>query len=138
MSARVLTVCVLTAILHGGLALSAPARAPRYDLGALDASTRLAERVWHHPCNGRVDVIIQDLGPKYDGWAEFNHTTRPYTDCRAVIDVKPWWSSPHLCTVVLHEYGHLAGLDHSPNPRSVMHPYSPTDPRCKRLFRRAR
>ena len=28
-----------------------------------------------------------------------------------------------FCTVVVHEYGHLAGRSHSTNPRSVMFPF---------------
>jgi hypothetical protein len=38
------------------------------------------------------------------------------------------WSYPprQLCQIALHEYGHLAGFTHSPNPRSVM--YSPLQP----------
>jgi hypothetical protein len=27
-----------------------------------------------------------------------------------------------VCEIILHEYGHLAGLEHSTNPRSIMHP----------------
>ena len=39
------------------------------------------------------------------------------------------------CTLVLHEYGHLAGHAHSSNPRSVMYPtYNGPDERCTRTF----
>lgn len=35
------------------------------------------------------------------------------------------------CTLVLHEYGHLAGREHSDNPNSVMYPdYLRDDRRC--------
>jgi hypothetical protein len=31
------------------------------------------------------------------------------------------WGFRSICTAMLHEYGHLMGWDHSPNPRSLMY-----------------
>jgi hypothetical protein len=42
---------------------------------------------------------------------------------RAVSDVQ-------LCSLMVHEYGHLAGLEDSPDPNSVMYPRVGINPVC--------
>ena len=41
--------------------------------------------------------------------------------CLVEVDARRWkfWQ---LCSVFVHEYGHIAGLPHSPDPLSVMYP----------------
>lgn len=51
------------------------------------------------------------------------------------------YTGPDVCKIIVHEVGHLRGLQHSPDPRSVMYsPYhsSPMPSRCRHLPRRTR
>lgn len=45
-------------------------------------------------------------------------------DCGISINASKVRNLNDVCKATLHEYGHLVGLGHSPDPRSVMHsPY---------------
>lgn len=49
--------------------------------------------------------------------------------------------SPRLidvCSTLLHEYGHNAGLRHSDDPHDVMHPVGARSPDCEKAFSRPR
>lgn len=51
------------------------------------------------------------------------------------IDPSPVW----LCTIVEHEYGHNAGMEHSSDPHNVMNPWqASTAPDCERAFAKRR
>jgi hypothetical protein len=41
-------------------------------------------------------------------------------------------SDEQLCSLMIHEFGHLAGLDDSPDPNSVMYPRVGINPTCVR------
>jgi hypothetical protein len=63
----------------------------------------------------------------YEGW-----------DCRLVFSElihHPGFRSAMVCTIIVHEYGHLAGYGHSDNPAAVMYPTTPTVyPACAAAF----
>ncbi len=42
-------------------------------------------------------------------------------DCTVYLNVNRRWEWPPLCTVVLHEAGHLVGAQHSTDPANVMY-----------------
>jgi hypothetical protein len=42
-------------------------------------------------------------------------------DCRILLNSAREWDWPRLCTTVVHEYGHLAGREHSEDSDSAMH-----------------
>jgi hypothetical protein len=54
-----------------------------------------------------------------------------------VIGDRPraFWTRHRALCVLAHEYGHLAGRRHSPNPRSIMYPVLTRD-NCRRYIRR--
>lgn len=43
-------------------------------------------------------------------------------DCTIIVNDSRRMTPGTVCTVVVHEYGHLAGHGHSPDPDNVMHP----------------
>lgn len=47
----------------------------------------------------------------------------------------PTWLRSQACILLIHEYGHLAGLQHSPDPNSFMYPIPSPDayPACARI-----
>jgi hypothetical protein len=55
-----------------------------------------------------------------------------YYSCRIRV-APPTMSSAtqaQVCSLMVHEYGHLAGLDHSPDPNNFMHERVPHNPVC--------
>lgn len=85
---------------------------------------RVATVIWGPVCHGQVAVTIVDTG-RYMGDASWSYRAEgdrsTYSDCRVEIG-RRLMTDAELCAVVVHEYGHLAGREHSPNPRSVMYP----------------
>ncbi len=87
-----------------------------------------AEQRWGPmPCE--VAVTREDLPDNVGGVASFS-TPGP-TDCKVALDVA--LRGEILCAVAKHEFGHIAGQDHSPDPRDVMHsPLSMIPRQCRR------
>lgn len=99
---------------------SAAARPSVNDL-ARAYSVRAAEAAWPaNRCDGRERVSWDQQLGEYAGVA--------LSGCRVKIAPHPdfMWAWPYTCAVVIHEYGHLAGHDHSDDPTSIM--YSGTLP----------
>lgn len=65
----------------------------------------------HSPCAGReqLRVVPQPAGRAGYAWP-----------ASCTIEVDPHLDSHARCLTVIHELGHLAGLDHSADPRDVM------------------
>lgn len=129
-----MAVRVLAAAILAALAMAAPAQAaPGYQLATwLDRSQAIAERVWNQPCSGQVEVVLAPLPLEHDAETLVNDATRPFTNCSIVLNLMLMNRPAYLCTVLLHEYGHAAGVPHSDNPRSVMYPWwVENDHRCK-------
>ena len=74
--------------------------------------------------------------------ADWLASTLP-SQCRVTLSATQRWSLGLLCSVLLHEYGHLAGYTnpgypsdphHSSNPDSIMWPFTHADARCRRRW----
>jgi hypothetical protein len=80
---------------------------------ALRHAEAIAERRWHPPCR----TVTIDLGAP-PGGDLVGAVTALAPECRVVLRRQ---TSVWLCTVLVHEFGHLAGANHSADPRNVMH-----------------
>ena len=112
------------------LVLASLPAAQAHGQGIVDRAMKLAAHVWNNPCGGHVTVDGQPLAGDELAFADPD-------ECLVVYDSGRAWSWPDFCTVMLHEYGHLAGYSHpvgvslddgtidhthDPDPRSLMHP----------------
>jgi hypothetical protein len=136
---------VLAAILSCSLAGAALAgtrgAASRFAVGSpgLSLAQSLAVARWGwSPCGGDVRIswkrqagdinamsVWSTLGA--DPYADPQHNQ----DCEIELNPAATWDWPKLCTVVVHEYGHLTGHDHDDHPGRLMSPiYTTPAPEC--------
>lgn len=125
---------VLIAVAVAVAAVAFPSSAAGRPSG-LSIALKKAYQLWHvAPCGGHYRVLFS-LRPGNDqnaGYAKFNtpagpeqYTTDPstWTGCALVLNAAEWtpdqvymnWST--LCTIVMHEWGHLIGHVHSDEPQ---------------------
>lgn len=84
----------------------------------IDRATAIAQTVWHPAC-GQLRLAYGDPAaagtqPEAGGWAWAGN-------CAIGVNAERHYSFEELCSVVLHEAGHVAGAGHSHNPASVMY-----------------
>lgn len=98
---------------------SAQAVVTDYDLAR---DMRLAQKVFPHACGEDRPAIGVDFETMLDGLDGYT-SLGGEAGCWIVLNAG-WaaWSPPVLCRVVVHEVGHLAGLKHTSNVRSIMYP----------------
>ena len=124
----------LAVLIAAALVLAGPALAQAADNARFAENTKLmrraqaiAERKWGEvPCSGDVEIWWDALDDTdtlavsfwRGGWREIAERWR----CRAIFNTQVAFTWPMFCSIVVHEYGHLLGYEHSANPRSVMYP----------------
>lgn len=105
--------------------VAAPAQAAKRP-SAMQNARAVANTIWKSPCEGRWTVRY-DEDMSFVGWSD-------RAACQVVL--APWLKQDReaLCHVVAHEVGHLAGVEHNDNPRSIMFDGwdgDHIDPRCR-------
>ena len=112
----------LLAGLAGALAFAAPAAAaPAVATDtAMATAADLARAQWGmDPCGGQVTVLWTILAPQVNATSTWSNPIGGYADpaensgCKIEYNELAQWDWPKLCTVVVHEMGHLSGHDHS-------------------------
>ena len=74
------------------------------------------------PCGGVLVVARSEYNTA--GWHGYREGCTVWLD--PALRTRAW-----VCSILMHELGHVHGAPHSPNPRSVMHPFQRRpDPRC--------
>ena len=115
------------------VALEAPAGA---DAGKLTSQVRddlaIAERRFGPACTGGIAATWNPFEVDYAGSPGARAWARTFVEqCRIDFNLGLWrdpswraaiYDPPWLCTLVVHEYGHLAGHGHSADPADVMYP----------------
>ena len=126
---------VVAALALTGLSMAdanppAPVDAPRglqVDSPRVRAARRIALAFWREaPCDGRVAITWARLPGRTNAVSSWTNRRGSYADppanrdCRVRFNAAAHWTWPKFCTVMVHEFGHLTGHQHSANPLSVM------------------
>jgi hypothetical protein len=120
---------VIAALAVAGPAAAADAPAARWPAGGstLRAAMGLGAEHWGFaPCRGKVAVRWAALGTATNAQSSWANDRDPFlapsanTDCELALSTQVEWDWPKLCTVVIHEIGHLTGHDHVDDPADIM------------------
>lgn len=79
----------------------------------IDRALAVAGVVWNHPCGDQIEVRWARLPDDIGGQVTLG-------DCALTVNTIYPWSWQGFCRTVIHEVGHIAGMPHSTDPRSVM------------------
>lgn len=102
------------------------------------AAKAIAVAKWGAPCNGEFIPVTKEVIPPFDNQdgtksyytaeAKYSYKSAedllpPFTQCSVVFDINeakgmPW---EKFCTIMVHEYGHLVGVQHSKSEFSLMY-----------------
>lgn len=125
---------LLSAIIAPAAIAQAPVSAPaaqRYAVGspAMQVAQDLAREHWGiDPCGGQVEVVWGEDEPTINARAFWTNPVATYGAadrngaCRIVLNARLAFTWAKLCTVITHEYGHLAGHPHGADGADVMSP----------------
>lgn len=103
------------------LAVIAPASSAA-TLHDLDAARTVAKKVWPGVCDATFQHAALPGGLNAIAWGR----SIGMHECTIQLDDSwPSWSYEHLCAIVVHEHGHLVGLQHVADPSHIMHPLVP-------------
>jgi hypothetical protein len=105
---------------------------------AMLAAQDVARRTWGvDPCDGRVDVSWATDDPSVNARSSWANPQSAYgapqlnVQCRIVLNGTLVFDWSKFCTVLVHEYGHLAGHPHDDDGPGVMSPiYRAPLPAC--------
>jgi matrixin len=91
---------------------------------------QIAKSTWStDPCGGQVTVSWGALGTDVNAQSSWTNPQSAYDapqlngDCSVTFNPSADFDWAKFCTVMVHEYGHLAGKPHSPDPNDVMNAY---------------
>src|SRR3954469_1218895 len=90
----------------------------------------IAKQHWNtDPCGGQVQIEWSGLASDINAQSSWTNPTSAYDnptqngDCKVTFNPGAEFDWPKFCTVTIHEFGHLAGRPHSPDPDDVMFAY---------------
>ena len=128
-----------TLVLAGALLASAaptssaaatPARQWPVNGPAMQQARAIALAHWGmNPCKGDVTISWAKLPADTNATSTWVNPFQDYGDakdnslCSVDFNVRQAWDWPKLCSVFVHEFGHLAGNPHSDDPDDVMYAY---------------
>jgi hypothetical protein len=129
-AAALLAIVALVLIRAATAPAAGEAPEARWPVGgaALATAADLAAAHWGAtPCRGHVTVAWVALAPGVNSSADWSYEgTDPYgtpkrnTGCTIRLSTAAEWDWRKLCTIVVHEVGHLDGHDHVADPHDVM------------------
>src|SRR3954469_13758966 len=119
---------------RGGAKLRAAVTPPDQQFAVGGAAMQAAEVVAHaywnaDACSGQVEVSWTDQDTTINAVSTWKNPTDGYNnpgqnfDCTVEFNRDLDYDWPRFCTVLVHEFGHLTGHQHSPDPNDVMAAY---------------
>src|SRR3954471_24267064 len=119
---------------RGGAKLRAAVTPPDQQLAvggaAMQAAEVVARAYWNaDACSGQVEVSWTDQSQTINAVSSWKNPTDGYNnpgqnfDCTVEFNRDLDYDWPRFCTVLVHEFGHLTGHKHSPDPNDVMAAY---------------
>ena len=111
-------------------ALAAVAPAPAHAALDLNAAVRTAKSVFP-TVTQRCGLVGVEIGPL--SLLNLGASAESYRiGCRVRVapETMTTATQTQLCSLMVHEWGHLAGLEHSPDPANFMSPLVPHNPVC--------
>ena len=119
---------------RGGAKLRAAITPPEQQFAVGGAAMQAAEVVAHaywnaDACSGQVEVSWTDQDTTINAVSTWKNPTDGYNnpgqnfDCEVDFNRLLSYDWPRFCTVLVHEFGHLTGHQHSPDPNDVMAAY---------------
>jgi hypothetical protein len=89
----------------------------------IDRATAIAAKVWRDPCPNKVQIRWVAIPATGIGAEDVADAAADRFTCTIWLRSTHRWDWEPLCSALIHEYGHLAGMPHSLNPRSVMYEF---------------
>jgi hypothetical protein len=125
---RSIILCVVMVMAVPGFAQAQDGPDPL--LSIIQRSEVVARSIYSPEC-GPVEVVIINIDGRYLGSAGLADRN----NCRLIISNDVRSGDPgYICQIVVHEMGHLAGLDHSEDLSDYMYPRVVTrGPECRKL-----
>jgi Matrixin len=132
-SARIPAVACAVAIallLIATSAASAASAGQRFPVGGtvMQAAWGVAVKHWGAvPCGGAVRMSWRAMGPEFNAVSEWLATDprqpATYSSCNIVFNDAIAYSRARLCSVMVHEVGHLLGREHTRRHGDVMNEF---------------
>ncbi len=116
---------------HAARAPSPTSDAKQFPITGIDVqdAVQVAIGFWGWaPCGGNVTIQWGKLSPTINAVSTWWNPVAAYgnaqanSDCDVTLNTAQAYTWPMLCTVITHEYGHLTGHQHVPDPSNVMYP----------------
>jgi hypothetical protein len=120
---------VLAAVALGGPA-AADAAELALDEASATAAADVAKSYWQAtPCAGQVAITWTALAPTTNATSSWANPIGAYdapeqnSACAIDFNSALEWDWTRFCSILVHEYGHLAGHPHGTDAGDVMYPY---------------